>query len=76
MLRFLVFGMGRTCAGLTSVGVYKCVWGGGMVVHFSAWMDSSFLPPSSLLMVAALCGVGASWMVQSYWGHGLDADGG
>jgi hypothetical protein len=29
-----------------------------------------------LLMVAALCGVGENWMLQSCWGHGLDADGG
>ena len=66
--------MGRTCAGLAMVGVYKCF--GGVVVHLGAWMDSAFLPPGSLLMVAALCGVGENWMVQSWWGHGLDADGG
>ena len=55
--------MGRTCAGLAMVGVYKCV--GGVVVHLGAWMDSAFLPPGSLLMVAALCGVGENRMVQS-----------
>ena len=37
--------------------VFECI-GGGVVVHLSVWMDSAFLPPGSLLMVAALCGVG------------------
>ncbi len=36
MLRFLVFGVGGTCAGFTSVGVLKCV-GGGVVVHLSVY---------------------------------------
>ena len=49
---------------------------GFVLVHFSAWMDLAFLPLGSLLMVAALCGVGENWMVHSLWGHGLDADGG
>ena len=75
MLPFLVFVVGRSCAGLTRDGVCKC-FGGGVVVHLSAWMDNVFLPPGTLLMVAALCGVGENWMVQSWWGHGLDADGG
>jgi len=52
------------------------VFGVGVVVHLSAWMDSAFLPPCSLLMVAALCVVGENRMVQSWWEHGLDADGG
>ena len=46
------------------------------MVHLSAWMDRAILPPGSLSMVAALCGVGENWMVQSWWGHGSDADGG
>ena len=73
MLRIYLRGVGRTCAGVVGVGVYTCVRRG---VHLSAWMDSAFLPPVSLLMVTALCGVGENWMVQSWWGHGLDADGG
>ena len=61
MLRFLVFGVGRTCAGLVRVGVHTCVLeGGDVVVHLSAWMDSSFLLHGSLSMVAALCGLGAN----------------
>jgi hypothetical protein len=61
----------RGWPGLRCIGVL-CVVG----VHFSAWMGSAFLPPGSLLMVAALCGVGGNWIVQSWRGHGLDADGG
>ena len=75
VLRLLVVGVGRSCAGLTGVGVCKCV-GGGLVVHLRTWMDCAFLPPDSLLMVAALCGAGENWMVQSWWGHRLAADGG
>jgi len=45
-------------------------------VHLSAWVDSAFLPLGNLLTVADLCGVGENWMVQSWLGHGLDADGG
>jgi hypothetical protein len=56
------------------VGVYKCV--GCVVVRLSALMDNAFLPSGSLLMVAVLCCVGDNWMVQSWWGHGLDADSG
>jgi hypothetical protein len=37
VLRFLVFGVGRTCAGLTEVGVFECVEG-GIVVHWSVYM--------------------------------------
>jgi hypothetical protein len=75
VLFFLVFGVDRTSAGLARVGVFKCV-GGGLVVHLSVWMESTLLPPSSLMMVAVLCGLGENWIVQSLWGHGLDADGG
>ena len=74
MLRFPVFGVGRSCAGLAKVGVCKRV-GGGVVVHLSVWIDIALLPPSTLLMIAALCGVGKNWMVHSWWGHGLDAYG-
>ena len=74
MLRFLIFGVGRPCAGLAGIGVYECV-GGGDVVHFSVWMDNAFLPLGSFLMVAALCSVGKNLMVQSWWGHGSDVDG-
>ena len=58
-LRFLVFRVSRTCAGLASVSVYVYVER-GIVVHFSVCMDCASLPPSSLLMVEALCGVGAN----------------
>ena len=75
MLRFFVLGVGRMCVGVAGVGVYRC-FGGGVVVHLSAWMDNAFLLSGSLLMVAALCGMGENWMVQSWWGHGLDAFGG
>ena len=75
MLRFLVIGIGGAYADLVGVGVFEWV-GGGVVMHLSALMDSAFLPFGSMLMVAALCGVGENWMVQSWWGHGLDADGG
>ena len=76
MLCFLVFGVEWACAELDRVGVYKCVGGGGVVVHLSAWMDNAFLPLGRLLMDAALCGVGENWTVQIWRGHGLDADGG
>jgi hypothetical protein len=72
-LRFPVLGVGRSCAKLVMVGVYTYV--GGVVVRLSAWMDNVVLPPGSLLMVAALRGVGENWMVRSWWGHGLDAVG-
>ena len=75
MLRFLVFGVGGAYAGLSGIGVFGCVEG-GVMVHFNVWVDNVFLPSGSLLMVAALSGVGENWMVQSLWGHGLDADGG
>ena len=75
MLRFLVFGVGEAYTGLVGVGVFGCV-GVDVVMHLSVWKDSVFLPPRSLLMVAALCGVGENWIVQSWWGHGLDVDGG
>ena len=56
MLRFLVFGVGRTCSGSARVGVYKCV-GGGVVVHLSVWMESALLPPGSFfgLRLCAAC---------------------
>ena len=75
MLHFIIFDVGRTCAGLARVGVYKC-GGGSMVVHLSVWVERALLPPYSLLMVAALRGVVENLIVQSWWGHGLDADGG
>ena len=75
MLHFLVFGVGGAYAGLAGVGLFGCVEG-GVRVHFSVWMDNAFLVPDSLLIVAALCGVGENYMVQSWCGHGLDADGG
>ena len=48
MLRFLVFGVCGAYAGLARVGVFLCV-GGGVVVHFSVWMDSVFVPPGSFV---------------------------
>ena len=63
--RFLVFGVGRTRAGLAGVGVSECD-GGGIVVHLSVCMDSDFLPHGSLLMVEAVCGVDENWTVQSW----------
>ena len=74
MLRFLVFGVGGTYADLAEVGVFECV-GGGVVVNLSVLMDNVF-SPGSFFMVGALCCVGENWMLQSWWRHGLDADGG
>jgi hypothetical protein len=41
VLRFLVFGVDRTCAGLAGAGVFEGV-GEIVVVHSSVWMDSVF----------------------------------
>ena len=73
--RFLVNGMRGWCGGFTSVGV-SLVAGRGNVVDLSMCMARALLPPGSLLIVEALCGVGENRTGQSWCGHGWDADGG
>jgi len=43
--------------------VYGFIKGGG-VACVSKYLHSAFLPPDSLRMIAAVCGVGGNWMVQ------------
>ena len=65
VLRFLVFGASRNCAGLSWVSVSVRV-GGGIVTHLSVCMDSLFLLHGSLLMVEALCDVGGNWTAHGW----------
>jgi len=44
--------------------VYGIVRGDG-VVCVSTHLDSAFLPPDSLRIIAAVCGVDGNWMVQN-----------
>ena len=74
MLRFLVIGVSRTCAGFAYL-VYLYMMG-GIVVHLNICVNSVFLPLVSLSMVEALCGVGENRTVQMWRGHGSDADSG
>ena len=62
VLHFIVFNVGGAYVGLAGVVVCGCVEG-GVMVHLSVWMDNAFWEPGSLLIVAALCGVGENWMV-------------
>ena len=57
MLRFLVLGVIEMCAILAGISVSVYVEE-GIVMHLSICLDSTFLPPESVLIVEALCGVG------------------
>ncbi len=51
--------------------VDKC--GGDIYVLY---LDIAFVPPDTLWMIEAVCGVGENWNVQIWLGQGFEADGG